>query len=221
MIILHYTGMRSAEAALERLCDPASEVSAHYVVEQSGIVHQLVPDDCRAWHAGRSYWGGERDINSASLGIEIVNKGHEFGYEDFPPAQIDAVKALCSHLMREYAIRPDRVLGHSDVAPGRKIDPGERFPWPILAQDGIGLWPVPQDVDYKAAADIAAGKGPAVHDLLMAVGYDPEAAAADLLDAFRRHYVPGQVPQGSGDAGADVETIAMLLALQRNIQAGL
>lgn len=143
MIILHYTGMQSAKAALERLCDPASEVSAHYVIEEDGRTHQLVNDDMRAWHAGRSHWGGLTDINSASIGIEIVNKGHEFGYEDFPSAQIEAVIALTSDLMKKYDIRADRVLGHSDIAPDRKTDPGERFPWRELANHGIGLYPTP------------------------------------------------------------------------------
>lgn len=129
MIIIHYTDMKTGKEALERLCDPASEVSAHYVIEENGDIYQLVDDDKRAWHAGVGEWEGERDINSASIGIELVNPGHSHGYRDFPDAQIDALIELTKDLILKYNIPVDRILGHSDVSPGRKIDPGELFPW--------------------------------------------------------------------------------------------
>lgn len=124
MLLLHYTGMKSAEEALERLCDPSSEVSAHYVIEESGEIHTLVPEDRRAWHAGKAYWAGESDINSVSIGIEIVNPGHEFGYCAFPEHQITSLIRLSQGIIKRYGIAAPRVLGHSDVAPGRKTDPG-------------------------------------------------------------------------------------------------
>ena len=135
MILIHYTGMETAEAAFSRLCDPASEVSAHYMIERNGQITQMVDEDKRAWHAGVSLWQGETDINSCSIGIELENKGHEFGYEDFPPAQIKALIALCHDIMTRHEIK--WILGHEDVAPGRKQDPGEKFPWSVLAQHGL------------------------------------------------------------------------------------
>jgi len=217
MIILHYTGMQSAKVALERLCDPKSEVSAHYVIEEDGRAHQLVADEHRAWHAGRSYWGGLSDINSASIGIEIVNKGHEFGYEDFPQAQIDAVAKLCNKLIKQYDIRTDLVLGHSDIAPERKTDPGERFPWKDLAAQGIGLWPKPTEMDIEAAADLLA-QDQIIHDLLVDLGYNPEAEFEILIEAFHRHYFPEKFLNGANPRLVNAETIARMLALirQRN-----
>lgn len=132
MIIIHYTGMKTGEEALERLCDLKSEVSAHYLIEEDGRLFQLVDDDKRAWHAGVSAWAGETDINSASIGIELVNPGHEWGYRAFPDVQIDVLIDLCRDLICKYNIAPERILGHEDVAPGRKQDPGELFPWDKL-----------------------------------------------------------------------------------------
>lgn len=132
MILIHYTGMKTGKAALERLCDPAAEVSAHYVIEENGDLYHLVDDEHRAWHAGVSEWEGETDINSASIGIELVNPGHEWGYRPFPEVQIAALIALCRDLVATYDIPIERILGHSDVAPGRKQDPGELFPWDRL-----------------------------------------------------------------------------------------
>ena len=143
ILLLHYTGMRSGEAACERLTDAAAKVSSHYLVYEDGRIDQLVPEVRRAWHAGVASWKGESEINSRSVGIEIVNPGHEFGYRDFPGAQIEAVIALCRDIVARHAIPPSRVLAHSDVAPGRKLDPGERFPWARLAAAGVGLWITP------------------------------------------------------------------------------
>jgi N-acetylmuramoyl-L-alanine amidase len=141
MLVLHYTGMTSAEAALERLCDPDARVSAHYVVEENGRVWRLVPETRRAFHAGRSCWEGEGDLNAVSVGVEIVNPGHEWGYRPFPEKQMSAVEWLCRDLISRHPIPPHRVVGHSDIAPDRKSDPGELFDWPRLARAGIGIWP--------------------------------------------------------------------------------
>ena len=141
MLVLHYTGMATAAAALERLCDPNVRVSAHYVVEENGVIWRLVPENRRAFHAGLSCWEGERDLNAVSLGIEIVNPGHEWGYRAFPEAQMESVEALCAELVSRHSIPAHRVVGHSDIAPDRKTDPGELFDWPRLARAGIGIWP--------------------------------------------------------------------------------
>ena len=156
MLVLHYTGMPTAEAALERLCDPQARVSAHYAIDEGGTIHALVPEARRAWHAGISFWAGARDINARSIGIELVNPGHEFGYRIFAEAQIVALTGLCQEILARHAIVPWRVLGHSDVAPDRKEDPGELFPWKSLAETGIGLWPVESDdPGAEAVASVA------------------------------------------------------------------
>jgi N-acetylmuramoyl-L-alanine amidase len=143
MIVLHYTGMRTGEAALARLRDPAAKVSAHYLVEEDGRIFTLVAEERRAWHAGASFWRGERNVNGASIGIEIVNPGHEHGYRPFPDAQIEAVIDLVADIRSRWTIADERILGHSDVAPQRKEDPGELFPWRRLAEAGHGLWAAP------------------------------------------------------------------------------
>lgn len=142
MIVLHYTGMQTGQAALDRMCDPAAKVSAHYMVEEDGRVFQLVDERHRAWHAGVGYWRGQTDINSASVGIEIVNGGHDSGLPSFPHTQIGTVIELCQKMIRRYCLGPWNIVGHSDIAPGRKQDPGQRFPWKHLAEAGIGIWPV-------------------------------------------------------------------------------
>ena len=141
MLILHYTGMKTARDALDRLRDPAAAVSSHYVVDEDGTVFRLVPEDRRAWHAGVSYWRGHSALNARSIGIEIVNPGHEWGYRDFPVLQLAAVCDLCLAILARHAIPARNVVGHSDVAPDRKEDPGERFDWRALAENGVGLWP--------------------------------------------------------------------------------
>jgi N-acetylmuramoyl-L-alanine amidase len=151
MLVLHYTGMTSGGAALARLCDPAARVSAHYTIDEDGTVYAMVPEARRAWHAGVSRWAGARDINARSIGIELVNPGHEFGYRAFGDAQIAALVALGQGILQRHAIASWRVLGHSDVAPARKDDPGELFPWQRLAEAGIGLWPAHGE-DAGAAA---------------------------------------------------------------------
>ena len=215
MIVLHYTGMKSAKAALEHLCDSKAEVSAHYVIQENGKTHHLVPDDKRAWHAGKSFWSGQTDINSASIGIEIVNPGHEFGYHEFPEKQINAVIKLCQKLMEQYDISPARVLGHSDVAITRKIDPGHLFPWAKLAQDNVGLWPLPTEMDYQAAEDIILNDD-ALHELLSAFGYNYEPPLNETIRAFHRHYAPEKFSSCDDTPDEpDIATAAKLLSLIR------
>ena len=216
MVILHYTGMKSSKEAIQRLCDPAAEVSAHYVVEESGTTHQLVADEQRAWHAGKSYWKGVSDINSASIGIEIVNPGHEFGYQEFPEKQIKAVIDLGADLMQKHSISAANVLGHSDVAITRKIDPGHLFPWERLARENIGLWPAPQEMDYQAAEDLLMNEG--LHELLGGYGYDPAESYEDTVVAFHRHFAPEKFNAFDDRPGeADVATGAKLLSLIRQM----
>lgn len=145
MVVLHYTGMATGAAAIARLADPAAQVSAHYVIAEDGTVLQMVDEMRRAWHAGRSWWRGIADVNSASIGIEIVNPGHEFGYVPFPPEQMASVMALVADIAARHAIRPANVVGHSDVAPARKQDPGELFDWPALALRGLAARPLPSE----------------------------------------------------------------------------
>lgn len=200
MLVLHYTGMRSGAEAIARLLDPEAQVSAHYVVEEDGTVHGLVPESRRAWHAGRSWWRGETDCNSRSVGVEIVNPGHEFGYVPFPERQIEAVIRLCLGILVRHSIPPRNVVGHSDIAPTRKQDPGELFPWARLKGYGIGLWPFEGNENTAPAPE-------AVLTMLTAYGYDvtdPEAAIA----AFQRHYRPEKV-----DGIADAQTAGRLQRL--------
>jgi len=198
MLVLHYTGMRSGEAALARLCDPTARVSAHYAIDEDGKVYALVPEERRAWHAGISYWAGARDINARSIGIELVNPGHEFGYRAFPDAQIASLIALSRDILARHAIPAWRVLGHSDVAPARKDDPGELFPWGPLADEGIGLWPAPDGDPGESA----------VAGLLVHYGYDPDAPPEKTITAFQRHFRPSRV-----DGMADSETRKVLSGL--------
>jgi N-acetylmuramoyl-L-alanine amidase len=192
MLVLHYTGMQSGAAAIERLCDSEAKVSSHYVVEEDGTIWRLVPELRRAFHAGVSCWQGEHNLNRVSIGIEIVNPGHEFGYRPFPAAQMAAVEALCRDILSRHRIPPHRVVGHSDIAPDRKSDPGELFDWPGLARVGIGIWPEP-------APGIARRRGQGVGVLertrglanLGAVGYCVSAAnPAIAVAAFQRRYRP-------------------------------
>jgi N-acetylmuramoyl-L-alanine amidase len=201
MLVLHYTGMRSTHAALERLCDPAARVSAHYVVEENGRIWSLVPEDRRAFHAGRSCWEGESDLNSVSIGIEIVNPGHEWGYRPFPEPQMISAEHLCLDVISRHPIPPHRVVGHSDIAPDRKIDPGELFDWPRLARAGIGIWPPADPSTRRHGIDEAHSLGD-----LRAIGYcaEPEASTA-ALTAFQRHFRPACC-----DGRLDTETAARL-----------
>lgn len=217
MLILHYTGMQNVKDVLERLCDPETEVSAHYVVEENGKIHNLVPDEKRAWHAGVSYWKGETDINSASIGIEIVNPGIDFGYREFPEKQIKSVVNLCKELAEKYEMSSANVQGHSDVAVSRKIDPGHLFPWKNLAKEGVGLWPNPNEMDYQAAEDIILNSD-TLHELLTGFGYDPSKSLDKLIIAFHRRYAPEKFKNETDEpCEPDIATCAKLLSLIRQV----
>ncbi|SMF70990.1 N-acetylmuramoyl-L-alanine amidase [Tistlia consotensis] len=201
ILLLHYTGMPSAAAALERLCDPAAKVSAHYLVDEDGRVVQLVEEHRRAWHAGHAEWRGRAEVNARSIGIELVNPGHEWGYRAFPEAQMTSLIELCLGILERHPVPPRQVLGHSDVAPLRKEDPGELFDWPRLAAAGIGLWPAeaaPLEPDPERARRQLAGFGYSYLD------QDPAA----VLRAFQRHFRPAAVT-----GALDAETAGRLGAL--------
>ncbi len=190
MIILHYTGMQTAAEALSRLTDAASKVSAHYVVDEDGTIYALVAEEMRAYHAGVGAWKGETDLNARSIGIEIVNPGHEWGYRKFPERQIDSVIALIADIKTRHQISPKRVLGHSDVAPQRKEDPGELFPWGKLAAAGHAIG------RYQGAEDAAISYDEALA-MLRAIGYDaPDKAHAAAVVAFQRRFCPQALAQG-------------------------
>jgi N-acetylmuramoyl-L-alanine amidase len=197
MLILHYTGMQSGAEAIARLRDPAARVSCHYVVEEDGAVYRLVAEDRRAWHAGVSHWRGHRLLNGRSIGIEIVNPGHEWGYRPFPALQMAAVCDLCLGILARHPIPARNVVAHSDVAPDRKEDPGELFDWQGLAANGVGLWP---------GKEAAPAGDPLV--LLDAIGYRTDLTLPVLLRAFQRHWRPERV-----DGLADACTLARLAAL--------
>jgi N-acetylmuramoyl-L-alanine amidase len=213
VLLLHYTGMVSGEGAVRWLCNPASQVSSHYVVDEDGRVVQLVDESRRAWHAGRGSWAGETDLNARSVGIEIVNPGHNFGYRAFPEAQIEAVVALCRDILGRHPIPPERVLAHSDTAPLRKEDPGELFPWDRLYAAGIGHWVEPVAIvegpsfRFGDAGDAVA----ALQARFRAYGYGLDEAGgfgeetAAVVRAFQRHFRPALV-----DGIADVSTVATL-----------
>lgn len=205
MLVLHYTGMPTAKGALERLCDPAAKVSAHYLIDEDGTVAALVPEEKRAWHAGVSYWQGRGDLNDVSIGIELVNPGHEWGYRPFPAPQRAALVGLARGLLQRWPIPPSRIVAHSDIAPARKEDPGELFDWAGLARAGIGLWPTastPEPPDMARAAEALAR-----------IGYplQPQGVPFDkTLAAFQRRYRPAQV-----DGRLDGETMGRILAVAR------
>jgi N-acetylmuramoyl-L-alanine amidase len=221
MIVLHYTGMQFAHEAVQRLCDTKARVSSHYVVLENGSILQLVQEAKRAWHAGVSSWGGDTDINSRSIGIEICNPGHEFGYIDFPARQIAAVITLCRSILKRNVIRPENVVAHSDVAPSRKQDPGEKFPWKLLSQSGVGLWVEPAVVAEADSINVG-DVGQKVIDLqksLSSYGYGVEhsgrydIATQEVITAFQRHFRQKQV-DGIADASTR-ETLRRLLRLKQ------
>jgi N-acetylmuramoyl-L-alanine amidase len=225
MLVLHYTGMKDGPSALEKMRDPASNVSAHYMVEEDGRVFSLVAEDKRAWQAGRSWWRGDEDLNSRSIGIEIVNGGHEFGLPPFPDIQIAAVIELCQGILSRWPIPQTRIVAHSDIAPERKEDPGERFPWKRLADAGIGLWP-PDKSPVEPWMMHGAAKGDkgitvdGLREALAVIGYKVEragefdAALAAVVRAFQRRWRP-MVVTGQGD----VETVARAFAVAQLTQA--
>lgn len=221
MLVLHYTGMQTAKAAIDRLRDPKAQVSSHYLVDEDGTVYFLVPEDRRAWHAGASYWRGHTALNGRSIGIEIVNPGHEFGYRDFPVLQLAAVCDLCLQILGRHPIPQRNVVGHSDVAPDRKQDPGEKFDWRALAENGVGLFPFDSpDIGTTGAIRDAVTLRP-VRETLIEIGYRvaPEGALdpalSSVLRAFQRHWRPEAVT-GQADDG----TLVRLLGVRDLIRSG-
>jgi N-acetylmuramoyl-L-alanine amidase len=222
MLLLHYTGMTTGAEALARLCDENARVSAHYLIEEDGRIYGLVPEARRAWHAGLSSWAGEADINSCSIGIELVNPGHAYpgymgGYRPFPKVQMAALIELAQGIVKRHAIPQARVLGHSDVAPARKTDPGELFDWQALAIAGVGVWPQARTPSKPAATLCEGDSGPEVVSLKKALAsygygigegaqYDTETTL--VVTAFQRHFRPRLV-----DGIADSETQAVLQVL--------
>jgi N-acetylmuramoyl-L-alanine amidase len=215
-ILLHYTGLPTGEAALRQLCDPATQVSSHYLVWEDGQLFQLVPEVCRAWHAGHGSWAGESDMNDVSIGIEMANSGHRWGLPEYPSAQIETVIALCKDIIARWRIRPERVLAHSDVSHGRKIDPGEHFPWGQLAKAGIGHFVTPSVIEDGPRLEPGT-TGPEVEVLqamLSSYGYRLDitglydAMTGSAVTAFQRHYRQFLV-----DGIADHSTIATLRRL--------
>jgi N-acetylmuramoyl-L-alanine amidase len=206
MLVLHYTGMQTADEALERLCHPAAKVSSHYTVDRTGRIWRHVPEERRAWHAGVSFWAGEKNVNGRSIGIELVNPGHEFGYVPFTQEQIAALIELSRGILQRHPIPSARVLGHSDVAPSRKSDPGELFPWQTLASAGIGLWPgVSTPVHELRKTDEAAFAASLAR---FGYGIPPQASLKDVTAAFQRHFRPSCI-----DGVADAQCAAILAAL--------
>jgi N-acetylmuramoyl-L-alanine amidase len=196
-ILIHYTDMSDAEETLAWLCHLQSQVSAHYLVDEKGKIFHLVPEEKRAWHAGESYWQGCTDLNSCSIGIELANSGHSHGYQPFPETQVEALMRLCQDLKARWGIPSSRILGHSDVAPRRKQDPGHLFPWETLAREGLGLWPSGNTPHQESD----------VREALTTIGYETISLSHTLL-AFQRHFQPHKV-----DGVADEETRRLLMGL--------
>jgi N-acetylmuramoyl-L-alanine amidase len=207
MVVLHYTGMQTASEALARLCDPVAEVSAHYLIDEDGTVTRLVDEENRAWHAGRSYWRGITDINSASVGIELVNPGHEFGYRPFPRPQIEALLPLLADIVKRHDIPRANVVGHSDIAPARKEDPGELFPWDLLARYRLTL--AKPELTMRLIYD-----NPGAFFLaLERFGYDITDQPA-AVRAFQRRWRPSRI---DGEIDGQIGALLFELLLERDL----
>lgn len=214
MVVLHYTGMSSAEKAIGWLANPQSKVSCHYVIDEAGRITQMVAECARAWHAGASRWKGASDLNSLSIGIEIQNPGHEHGYPAFPHAQMQAVAALCCDISERWSVPPERILAHSDIAPGRKIDPGEKFDWAYLASRGVGHWVEPAALVDWALSDAQSSIDEAL-GLMRTYGYGIDNPGRDdwqsvLLRTFQMHFRPA-LADGRLDTGT-LDTLRRLVA---------
>jgi N-acetylmuramoyl-L-alanine amidase len=217
ILLLHYTGMPTGEGAQAWLCNPESQVSSHYIVHEDGRVVQMVPEDRRAWHAGQSSWAGEADINSRSIGIEIANAGHPAGLPDYPDRQIESLIELCRECVQRHQIAPERVLAHSDVAPVRKVDPGENFPWSKLHHAGVGHWVEPAPLGGGRFFQRGDQGQPveALQSMLSFYGYAVEingdycAKTEGVVAAFQRHFRPAKV-DGIADSST-IETLHRLL----------
>ncbi len=215
LLLLHYTGMKSVSEAKDRLCDPKSRVSAHYLIDEVGTIFSLVEENKRAWHAGVASWNDEADINNISVGVEIANPGHEFGYSRFPERQMIAVEALCTDIITRHSIIASRVLAHSDVSPSRKSDPGELFDWERLAAAGIGIWPKmsPVEVDFEIGSITECQKQ------LKKIGYGLKITGVldgltrDTVLAFQRHWLPHRLT-----GKFDVETVWRVKSVLRALE---
>lgn len=211
MLVLHYTGMPTAGAALARLVDPMAKVSAHYLIDERGRITALVEERLRAWHAGQSFWRGTTDVNARSIGVELVNPGHEFGYRPFPEAQMAALIELAGEILARHPIPARNVVGHSDVAPRRKMDPGELFDWRRLSAAGIGIWPEEEEKE-AAGGDPDAGARPAVSvGLLAEIGYETVDPSATVR-AFQRHFRPASI-----DGHLDAVTARLIRAVAERL----
>ena len=218
-LILHYTGMKDAQGACDWLCDERSEVSSHYLIDEQGQIVHLVDEADRAWHAGVSRWQDEEDINSASIGIEIQNLGHAGGSPDFPPAQMQVVAALCRDIIHRNEISSRNVLAHSDIAPGRKVDPGEKFDWAFLHREGVGHWVKPEPISGGSFLQMGDQGDPvmALQGMLRLYGYGVEATGTFdartkiVVEAFQRHFRPTRV-----DGVADQSTVVTLHRLLKS-----
>lgn len=199
MLVLHYTGMPTAQDALARLTDPDAKVSAHYVIDEDGTIWWLVDETARAWHAGVSFWRGATDVNARSVGIELVNPGHEFGYRPFPEPQMAALVPLAADIVGRHRIPARNVVGHADVAPRRKMDPGELFDWRRLATAGVGLWPEEGDTCVPETDPVRA--------MLDEIGYETDDLFATVR-AFQRHFRPGRA-----NGRIDFETARLIAGL--------
>jgi len=207
MVVLHYTGMRTASEALERMCDPAEQVSAHYMIDEDGTVIRMVAEENRAWHAGKAYWRGVTDVNSASVGIELVNPGHEFGYRPFPDAQMHALIPLLHDIIGRHGVPLANVVGHSDVAPARKSDPGELFDWEMLAEYGLCL-PTP-----KPKMRLIYDEPGAFFLALERFGYDIADGRA-AITAFQRRWRPRII---DGELDGEIGALLFELLLERDL----
>ncbi len=201
-LVLHYTGMPDAQSAIALLCSPAAKVSSHYVVDEDGSVYCLVPEEKRAWHAGISHWRGVKMLNDASIGIEIVNPGHEWGYRAFPAVQMAAVRELCLGILSRHAIPARNVVAHSDISPNRKRDPGELFDWRGLAAAGIGVW----TDEFCDSADFWGD--------LARIGYDISLPQEDVIRAFQRHFLPENL-SGAADSSTCMRAAALRALVDR------
>lgn len=222
LVILHYTGMEDGPSAIKRLRDPEARVSCHYVVEEDGRVFRLAEERMRAWHAGVSFWAGITDVNSRSIGIEIVNGGHDFGLPDYPPAQIAALIDLLSDILDRRKLHPVRVIGHSDVAPARKDDPGEKFPWTQLHAAGVAIAPKIEEQSrhsiYAPGVEDAGVAG--VQQALASIGYGVtvtgvlDDATQCVVRAFQRRF-----RQDCIDGALDLQTLALIAEVERITKA--
>lgn len=223
-LIMHYTGTKTAAYAddifmgVDTTSNPSGRVSAHYMIDMDGSTTQYVDDDLRAWHAGVGYWRGITDMNSHSIGIEIVNPGHDHGYRDFPEEQIKSVISLARQIITTYFIPAENIIAHSDIAPARKIDPGEKFPWKHLAENGVGLWPAPTKEDMEAGKKLIKDKDSMLRHLIQ-IGYDPAQKPKTLFAAFQRHYHPERINRWGRAKAPNAETAARLIALKRQIKS--